>query len=99
MYYLRDKINKYLIVICSLSFSLQIPLDERLVPISRLDYQNIILCVYIYVYVSLLSTKSESGFCPRKQKNRNNFQSPNNTSNSSFLFDGARRLRFFFFIR
>jgi len=33
----------------SLSLSLRIPLDERLVPVSRLDYQNIILGMRMYV--------------------------------------------------
>jgi hypothetical protein len=32
----------------------------------------------------LLSTKTESGFFPREQKNRNDFELPENTGNTSF---------------
>ena len=41
--------------VCLRSISLRIPLDERLVPVSRVDYQNIILYIYMRVCVRAIA--------------------------------------------
>jgi hypothetical protein len=65
-HYLRDKTDAYVIIISLVSrrsilffpFALshyESPLDERLVPVSRVDYQNIILYAqHYYFYCHLI---------------------------------------------
>ncbi len=66
------------------------PLDERLVPVSRVDYQNIILyarrhcycCRHLVVIIfAVVDKDGKRIFSPRAKKNRNDFKSPNHIFN------------------
>jgi len=55
--------------VCLRSISLRIPLDERLVPVSRLDYQNIILYIYMRVCVRhCYRQKRKADFVPASKR-------------------------------
>ena len=59
--------------------SLRIPLDERLVPVSRLDYQNIILSLcaslLFFAYESTETNANDDSLFLPEQRNRNDFES------------------------
>jgi hypothetical protein len=63
-------------------------MDERLVPVSRVDYQNIILyerhcycCCHLVDIVFAVVDKDGKPIFPREQKNRNDFESPDHKVN------------------
>lgn len=88
-HYLRDKTDGCIIIIVFVYPSFPLPssslsenefsVDERLVPVSRVDYQNIILYAlhyycycHLFIFISslLLSIKTESSFFPRAKESK-----------------------------
>lgn len=83
----------------SSSCSLRIPLDERLVPVSRLDYQNIILCARARASCLLLSNEDDDGNIPASKEIEMILNLQTREARRPSLDHDVGRLRFCIFTR